>query len=373
MQPKFSAYLDVVRFMAALTVFLGHAAGMYWTKGFLWQLGSYGDTCVVVFFVLSGFVIAYVADNKEGNWWTYGANRIARLWSVAIPALALTFVIDYFGVKAAPELYVGQPWFYGDHLTARYLVSFFMLHEAWHISYAPGINQPFWSLGYEAFYYLIFALLAFYKGRAKTLLVLAVCALGGPVVLALFPLWMAGVVVYRKSQAWHIPRPVAAALFVTSAIMLALSPSIRPIINLQLMGQEIAGRYVDAFAFVLNLVAARRLLDGNTPLAPTVGKTIKWIASTTFVLYLFHRPLIQLFSYIGPSDPGSWGRRALVIGATLAIVAVATPLCDRFQKYLRVVCLRWLMPERARHQTPQRPAIGDPLVAEFDARKVADG
>jgi hypothetical protein len=50
-----------------------------------------------------------------------------------------------------------------------------------------------------------------------------------------------------------------------------------------------------------------------------------------------------------------------------------TPLCDRFQKYLRVVCLRWLMPKRARHQTPQRSAIGDPLVAEFDARKVADG
>jgi peptidoglycan/LPS O-acetylase OafA/YrhL len=184
---------------------------------------------------------------------------------------------------------------------------------------------------------------------------------------------MAGVVVYRKSQAWHIPKPVAAALFVTSAIMLALSPSIRPIISLQLMGQEIAGRYVDAFAFVLNLVAARRLLDGNTPLAPTVGKTIKWIASTTFVLYLFHRPLIQLFSYIGPPDPGSWGRRVLVIGVTLVIVALATPLCDRFQKYLRAVCLRWLTPETAKHRAPQLAVVDDPLDAQFDARKVADG
>jgi peptidoglycan/LPS O-acetylase OafA/YrhL len=372
-QPKFSAYLDVIRFVAALTVFLGHAAGMHWTKGFLWQLGGYGDTCVVVFFVLSGYVIAYVADNKERNWWTYGANRIARLWSVVIPALALTFVVDYFGVKVAPELYLGQPWFNGDHLAARYLVSFFLLHEVWHISYAPGINQPFWSLGYEAFYYLIFALLAFYKGRAKMLLVLVACALGGPLVLALLPLWMAGVLVYRKSGAWNLPRPVAALLFVMGAVMLVLSPSIRQVVGFQWMGQEIGGRYADAIAFILNLVAARRLLDGNTPLTPTIGKTIKWVASTTFVLYLLHRPLIQLFSYIGPSDPGSWGRRALVIGATLVIIALATPLCDRFQKYLRAVCLRWLTPERTRHQALQRPAVAEPLGAGSDVRKVGGG
>jgi peptidoglycan/LPS O-acetylase OafA/YrhL len=371
-QPKFSAYLDVVRFLAALMVFLGHGAGAYWTDGFLWQLGGYGDTCVVIFFVLSGFVIAYVAENKEGNWWTYTANRVARLWSVVIPALALTFIIDYFGVKIAPQLYVDQPWFNGDHLGARYLVSFFLLHETWSIGYAPGINQPFWSLGYEAFYYLIFGVLAFYKGRAKTLVVLAVCALGGPLVVALFPLWMAGVVVYRKSKAWDMSTPTAVVLFVTGSVMLALSPFIRLAIGFEWMGQEIAGRYVDAIAFILNLVAARHLLGGSAQLSPSVGRAIKRVASTTFVLYLFHRPLIQLFSYIGPSDPGSWERRALVIGGTLVIVALATPLCEYIQKRLRIASLRWLTSNPSKLPVLRTRTVNDSLRTDLDFHKMTE-
>jgi peptidoglycan/LPS O-acetylase OafA/YrhL len=361
MQPKFSAYLDIVRFLAALAVFLGHAAGTYWTQGFLWQLGPYGDTCVVIFFVLSGFVIAYVADHKEGNWWTYGANRIARLWSVVIPALALTFVIDAIGVRVAPALYIGQPWFNGDHLGLRYLASFFLVHETWHLDYAPGINQPFWSLGYEAFYYLLFGLITFYKGRARLLVLLAALALGGPLMAALFPIWMSGVFAYRKSRTWTLPLPAALAMFVAGALLLVLSPLIRPAISVTWMGQEIAGRYLEAVAFVMNLLAAQRLLNGDAPLPPQVALAIKRIASTTFVLYLFHRPLIQLFSYIGPADAGSWSRRTLVIGATLAVVALATPWCERLQRYLRALWLRWLTPAAVRRQAAAR-AGNAPLV-----------
>ena len=358
MKPKFSAYLDVVRFLAALTVFIGHASGMYWTGGLLWQLGKYGDTCVVVFFVLSGFVIAYVVDNKENNARVYSANRIARLWSVVIPALALTFVIDYFGVRIAPQLYIDQPWFNGDHLGTRYLLSFFLLHEAWHIGYAPGINQPFWSLSYEAFYYLVFGLLAFYKGRAKTLFVLGALLLGGPLVLALLPIWMAGVFAYQKRAFFKLEKPVAAVLFAASIGVLALSPVIRPAVSFQWMGQEIVGRYADAIAFFINLIAAHSLFDTSTSLPATMGKAIKRIASTTFVLYLFHRPLMQFFSYIGPSDPASWERRVLVLGGTFALVVLATPLCEQFQVFLRGLFVR---KSSSRLQAPPAQAMVDPL------------
>lgn len=340
MQPKFSAYLDVVRFLAAFIVFVGHASGMNWTGGLFWQLGAYGDTCVVIFFVLSGFVIAYVVDNKENDWQVYGVNRIARLWSVVIPALVLTFVIDYFGVRMAPELYVGQPWFNGDHLGARYLASLFLVHEAWHISYAPGINQPFWSLGYEAFYYLIFGLLAFYKGRAKIALVAIVFLAGGPLVFAFFPIWMAGALAYQKRRAWKITPSAAALLFAVSLAMLAFSPAIRAAVSLKWMDQEITGRYVDAVAFFLNLVAAYNLLDRHGKVSWGMGPLIKRVAASTFVLYLFHRPLLQLFSYIGPDDAASWSRRALVLGGTVIVVVAATPLCERFQQRLRALLLQ---------------------------------
>jgi len=373
MQPRFSAYLDIVRFLAAFTVFLGHAAGKYWTGGFLWPTGAYGDTCVVIFFVLSGFVIAYVTDNKESHASMYASNRIARLWSVVIPALALTFVIDYFGVRTAPELYLGQPWFAGDHLGLRYLASFFMLQEAWQISYTPGINAPFWSLSYEAIYYLAFGLLTFYKGRGKWLAMLAVFLVGGPLVLALFPIWMLGVFAYRQSKTWTAPLPAAWAAFLAGTILLLGSPFIRDAIGWQWRGQEILGRYVDAAAFLLHLGGAHRLLAGKAALPAPLGRAIKRVASTTFVLYLFHRPLIQLFSYVGPADPSSWERRALVIGATLAVVAIATPLCEQLQLHLRGWCLKLLArkPAPARTGKPSAP-YADPVAEDGMARMSTD-
>lgn len=367
MQPRFSAYLDIVRFLAAFTVFLGHAAGKYWTGGFLWPTGAYGDTCVVIFFVLSGFVIAYVTDNKERAAAVYASNRIARLWSVVIPALALTFVIDYFGVQRAPELYIGQPWFAADHPVLRYLASFFMLQEAWHIAYTPGINAPFWSLSYEAFYYLAFGLMSFYKGRGKWLAMLAVFLVGGPLVLVLFPIWMLGVVAYRQSKTWRLSVPAAWAAFLVGGIVLLFSPHLRAAMDWTFMGQDVLGRYVDAAAFVLHLAGAYCLLAGKAPLPAPLGMAIKRVASTTFVLYLFHRPLIQLFSYIGAADPSSWQRRVLVIGATLAVVALATPLCERLQSHLRAWCLRLLgskgVPGPARNASVShaRPAIQDEI------------
>ena len=60
-----SLYLDLVRFTAALVVFFGHICGSRFTGGLFWQVGPYADEAVDVFFVLSGFVIAYVAENRE--------------------------------------------------------------------------------------------------------------------------------------------------------------------------------------------------------------------------------------------------------------------------------------------------------------------
>ncbi len=48
-----------------MVVFLGHVAGTRLTGGFLWQLGPYTGEAVTVFFVLSGFVIAYATDQRE--------------------------------------------------------------------------------------------------------------------------------------------------------------------------------------------------------------------------------------------------------------------------------------------------------------------
>lgn len=65
MTSEVSIYLDAIRFTAAMVVFLGHVSGQRLTGGLLWQVGRYMDDAVIVFFVLSGFVIAHVASERE--------------------------------------------------------------------------------------------------------------------------------------------------------------------------------------------------------------------------------------------------------------------------------------------------------------------
>ena len=337
MPSNFSAYLDVVRFLAAMVVFLGHASGIPWTAGFLWQFGHYGDTCVVIFFVLSGFVIGYVSDEKERTAEAYLTSRIARLWSVVIPALALTFVVDWFGVRTAPELYLGQPWFAGDHQVLRYLASFLMLHEVWRLNLVPGINGAFWSLSYEAFYYLMFGIIFYGRQTQKWLAIGLLLLLSGPVIAALFPVWGMGFLAYRLCKARTFPRSLCLLLALAGLALLAASPFLRslPPFSFQIMGEEILGRYIDAVAFFMHMVGMYGLAVRMPRLPDRLKTAIATVAATTFPLYLLHRPLIQFFSYAGPDDASSWQRRILLIAGTLLVVWLATPVIEKLRVVMR--------------------------------------
>ena len=61
-----SAYLDLLRFLCAAIVILVHAD---WLQidgrlPLVWRLPGAGHDAVIVFFVLSGFVIAHVAQDR---------------------------------------------------------------------------------------------------------------------------------------------------------------------------------------------------------------------------------------------------------------------------------------------------------------------
>jgi peptidoglycan/LPS O-acetylase OafA/YrhL len=358
MPTNFSAYLDVVRFLAAIVVFLGHASGLNWTAGFLWQTGPYADTCVVIFFVLSGFVIGYVSHEKEHTPQDYLASRVARLWSVVVPALALTFVVDWFGVRIAPELYLGQPWFAGDHAVLRYLASFFMLQEVWRLHLVPGINGPFWSLGFEAFYYLLFGIIFYARHRLKWLAVALVLVLSGPVIASLFPVWGMGYLAYRLCRSKTLSAPPSLLLALTGLVLLVASPFLRtlPWLQFRIMGNEILGRYIDGLAFFMHLVGMYGLAGAMPRLPRRLKAGIATVAATTFPLYLLHRPLIQLFSYAGPDDASSWQRRVLLLTGTLLAVWLATPGIERLRLIMRAK-LGDLLDRALLHSQPANIAI----------------
>ncbi len=210
--PRFATYqiffnlsllLDSLRIFAASAVFLGHT-------NFLWFFGGgeigpkNGQEYVIIFFVLSGFVIAWSIDKKKDlNFNQYSFDRLTRLWSVALPALVIGSALDYWGRSINPETY--EYIFAASYLEAKILVSSFFMHECWFFSIRPGSNGPFWSLSYEFFYYLIFGsimLLPTYKSKLIGGLFWLLVA--GPKILLLFPCWLIGCLAYYGCKSFRI-------------------------------------------------------------------------------------------------------------------------------------------------------------------------
>lgn len=339
MHPHLSATLDLARLGAALVVFLGHAAVRRHGGGVLWQLGGWGDTAVMVFFVLSGFVIAWVAATRERTAATFAAGRLSRLWSVVLPAIVLTLVVDAVRAAYAPALLATDPWYRADHPLLRPLASALFLNEAWGAGLHPGANLPFWSLGYEGFYYAAFAATTFGSGPARWWLVGALAALAGPDVCMLAPVWLAGVAIQRAQPALrrHLPPLAALAAIATGLALLAVSPALRTQFDaaLPFVDARTLPRWIDgaAFALVLAGVCARPEL---LPFAnPRLRAWLAAAASITFPLYLLHAPILHFLVMVGPADPASWTRWALLIGGTLVAVVVLTRLTDRLRAVLR--------------------------------------
>jgi hypothetical protein len=139
MTPALSVYLDALRLLAALMVFAHHASYPIFGGRWISALGGYGHEAVVVFFVLSGFVIAFVTDVKERTPAAYAGSRLSRLWSVALPALAATLAMDAIGRQLAPQAYA-------DVLVNPQgpLASALFVNEFWTAQWHVGSNIPFW-------------------------------------------------------------------------------------------------------------------------------------------------------------------------------------------------------------------------------------
>ena len=82
-------------------------------------------SAVVVFFVLSGYLIAWTAQ-RDKSAVDYLINRAARIYSVALPALVLTYLLDIAtGTITYQTL---QPWKYAP-LSLAFATDFWFLNE----------------------------------------------------------------------------------------------------------------------------------------------------------------------------------------------------------------------------------------------------
>jgi peptidoglycan/LPS O-acetylase OafA/YrhL len=330
MTPAFSVYLDLVRATAALLVLFYHAAtnnelGGAWLRPVFAHTGTPG---VIIFFVLSGFVITWASDTKEKTFKVFFINRLARLWSVAIPALAVTFLADEIGFAVDPQVYAAiENW--GSllaHPFSHLAASGVFLNQIWFLDVRPLSNNPFWSLSYEWWYYAAFGFFMLIPGRAGALLALAALAVMGPKILLLFPVWLMGVVVYRRLQVRReIPIAAAVPMFLAPLgvvgvfaldRLLRLREHIEALVDPHTIAFSII--FIPAILFgalvALNIYAFPSLERFLAPGLMRIERPVRWVAGATLSIYLFHYPLLYLFGALFHVEPASpfWINLAIV-------------------------------------------------------------
>ena len=329
-----SLYLDAVRFLAALIVFLGHFATQSISGGMFWQLAPFRHDAVVVFFVLSGFVIAHAIANGERTATDYIVNRAARIYSVALPAIAITLILDAVGRWIDPN-YFG--WSYAPGaLWQQIVTSLTFTNQLWNWSLFPGSDGPYWSLGFEVPYYAIFGVALFARGAWRLVLPLLMLAVAGPTIALLFPLWLVGVAIYRCRH-WRLPEWAGWILFLGSILAWADIEAFALGTNNWILHFDIPGvwrdripaDYVTGIAFALNLIAFPAIAHRLSGALRVAARPIRFLAGRTFSLYLLHYPVMKFMVTIMPGGPEFTTTRMATLAVTLVVVMVAAEMFER--------------------------------------------
>ena len=342
-----SIYLDFVRVAAAGTVFLVHAGYPRFSSGWLDLVGQFGRDAVMTLFVLSGFIIAYIVDQKETNAAEYFLARLSRLWSVAIPALGLTIVLDSIGSMLDPHAYEAW-WNLPGPVWWRIAANSIFVNELWFSSIRPLSNGPFWSLGYEFWYYVIFAAFRFPPRRLKWVLVPACLIVAGPRLLLHLPVWLFGAGAYWMSKRKAVSAKwgwglllVPIALY--SAFMCTDCPSriVHGTVFLerlypqlfslrQFIPESIVGLLLSIHIVGFSWVAVR-----FEPLATRCERFVRYLAGRAFVLYLFHFPILVFLAVVFMDKQKTIMAQFLVIGGTLGLIIVVGGGVERKKTALR--------------------------------------
>ena len=347
LEPSLSIYLDILRITAALLVFAYHAKAKRLNGEWLSPIGNFGHDAVIIFFVLSGFVIAYTADKaaaQNSNINSFIKSRLARLTSVAIPALVFTVMADTLGQHFNPELYV-EPYYIDSSPILRFMSNLLFLNEVWFSSWRAFSNGPFWSLSYEFFYYLLFSAAFFLRGVKRVAMCCGAALIAGPKILLLMPTWLLGVLSYRASRNLNITPAIGLLLVLNSIFIYMLYrvaefPADLFTFTQALFGADIVQQlkfsqwFLNDY-FVAALVSTHLL--GIATIAPMLlkgkkfGVSIRTLAGTTFTLYLFHYPLLLLYSSV-------FSNSILVVLLTLISVALISLITEgRKQQWLTLI------------------------------------
>jgi peptidoglycan/LPS O-acetylase OafA/YrhL len=304
----------------------------------IYFLTGFGHQAVMVFFVLSGFLISNSIIKKliAGAWSSrsYAIDRISRLYVVLIPGLLLGLLWDESGrlLFASSGLY-SQPLAAFGTIIAQQQISLKnfvgnLLFVQTILCQTFGSNGPLWSLANEFWYYVLFPSILitgiawrrslFRVAIIGTALVVGVAVFVGSSILLGFLIWLAGCGLVLACRKFRLKRRTTLApyfLVFSSGLCICLFASRTGRFGI-LGGDLLVGL---AFSFFLFGVLQMDYLPRN----PNYARIAHFLSGFSYSLYLLHFPfLLFLRGCIAPTTRWQPDLEHLVYGSLIGILVL---------------------------------------------------
>ncbi|RTE91545.1 acyltransferase [Bradyrhizobium sp. LVM 105] len=325
-----SMALDALRALAAQAVCIGHGISFFMPQLRGGALPLPQNVGVLLFFVLSGFLISYTLVERSSRDSQYGfshffIDRLARIYSGLVPCLLAIAAIDALTLH-----FIGDATLAASYNFKAFVSNIFMIETyrgpLEHFSFlrAPtfGSGSQLWTLVIEWHIYLFVAALFFLGARPQAaLLLIPVALFFGQIPIhyifgalqndglgqSLFLLWLGGAYVYFLARrGWLPPRRVSLAIAVASAA--AYFMIMRPYAEYQ------PRTYPLLVLFLYGIVGATQATKPSSSAA--IVQTVRFFAGYSFTLYLLHHTIMYP-AFLLWKD-GGW----IVFGCTVVLANV---------------------------------------------------
>jgi peptidoglycan/LPS O-acetylase OafA/YrhL len=311
---SFISFLDFMRWLAALLVVMSHSRRLIFedyaavdAPGVLstifYFVTGYGHQAVIVFFVLSGYLVGGTSISKsvaeKFDRLGYGIARFSRIYTVYVPCLVFTWLLD-----AIVRLYLGAPWLLeiglenqlfrslseANNTAFVFIGNLAMMQEILVPVY--GSNFPLWSLSYEFWYYVLcyFFVVALTEAilRRKllwlALFMILLISLPQPI-QKYFAIWCMG------ALAFFIQPPTKSSWFVPLSLFCIFSCLV-----LARIGPESFSIFsLDMLLSLSTCVLIVSMKQKEIPALECSATLNAKLANFSYTLYLFHFPLLSLF------------------------------------------------------------------------------
>jgi len=308
-----SIILDFIRGVSAQVVVIGHGISFFGIFTFLHEPNFpwMQNIAVLIFFLLSGFLISYSTIRKTSSnnysFSYYFADRFSRIYTAFVPAIIFVLIIDLISQGINSEIYnynnafnlktfIGNVFMFQDYpvfqILSYKLTSF-------------GSARPFWTLAIEWWIYLSFGYLLLVISKKNKITLPNLIVFGFFSIVPVYSLimgrgnglttyWIFGLIVYIIS---------------TLNVLVNVNKNVKVLFLLVFSGLGLFRAYFKMeaydpiFAFLL-AISLWIIIDlyKDKKFSNTAIKIIRYNASISYTLYLIHYSILSFIkTYFGNS------------------------------------------------------------------------